>query len=52
MSDWVGRVACALAVTLSLAACTAEQVENGALSGAKSWCRNTPQSCTVHDESR
>ncbi|HXP98143.1 MAG TPA: hypothetical protein VN809_15625 [Telmatospirillum sp.] len=44
------QIAFVLAPLFVLAACTADTVENAALSSAKSWCRNSPQYCSVHDQ--
>jgi hypothetical protein len=51
MERLLKRIAMALALAFALATCTSEQVENGALASTKSWCRNSPQYCTVHDQS-
>jgi PBP1b-binding outer membrane lipoprotein LpoB len=39
------RIAAILLAAVLLAACTADQI--GA--GAKSWCRNSPDRCTVNE---
>ena len=39
------RIALLILTAVLLAACTADQI--GA--GAKSWCRNTPERCTVNE---
>lgn len=39
------RIALLVLIVALLAACTADQIG----SGAKSWCRNTPDRCTVNE---
>jgi hypothetical protein len=37
-------------VAALLAACSGVEIQNAAQASFKSWCRNAPQTCTLHDE--